>query len=103
MIRDASDAGSEEDALHQDVPEDQPEDADDEHSIADVDSSFADYETSTADDEPSIDDEESTETLVPVPRWLGRDKSAPKLSKDYIIIAQSQPDRLQRASFLKRG
>ena len=35
LIGDASDAGSEEDALHQDVPEDQPEDVDDEPSTAD--------------------------------------------------------------------
>ena len=68
VIGDASGAGSEEDALNQDVPEDQPEDVDDEPSTADVNSSIADDETSTADDEPTIDEEETTETPVPAPR-----------------------------------
>ena len=101
LIGDASDAGSEEDALNQDLPEDHPEDVDDEPSTVDVDSSIADDETSTADDDPSIDDEETTETPVPAPRRSGRDKSAPKWTKDYIMMAQSQQDWLQRATFLK--
>ena len=86
MIGDASDAGSEEVALNQDVPEDQPEDVDDEPSTADVDSSIADDESSTADNEPTIDDEKTTETPVPAPRRSGRDRSAPKWTKDYIMI-----------------
>ena len=80
------------DALNQDVPEDQPKDVDDEPSTVDVDSSIAD-------DEPTIDDEETTETPVSAPRRSGRDRSAPKWTKDYIMMAQSEPDWLQRATF----
>lgn len=57
--REASDADSEEDALHQYVPEDQPEEEEDEEpSIADDETSKADDETSIADDENSIADDE---------------------------------------------
>ena len=76
VIGNASDAGSEEAALNQDVPEDQPEDVDDAPSTADVDSSIVDDETSTADDEPTIDDEETTKTPVPAPRRSGRNMAS---------------------------
>lgn len=127
LTREASDADSEEDALHQDVPEDQPEEEDDEEpstedveepSIVDDETSIVDDESSTADDEiPTADEntfiadeDHSTaddepqldiERPVPAPRRSGRERKAPNWTKDYVMMAQGKPDWLQRATFLR--
>lgn len=119
LTREASDADSEEDALHQDVPEDQPEEEEDEEpSVADDETSIADDETSTADDEIPTADEETfiadedhftaddepqldIKRPVPAPRRSGRERKAPDWTKDYVMMAQGKPDWLQRATFLR--
>ena len=82
----ASEPGPEEDALHQDEPENQTEDdlsTDVEYTIVDV--------------EPSID------IPVPAPRKSSRSRQLPRWTKDYVMMTQVQPepDWLRRATFVK--
>jgi hypothetical protein len=90
LTREASELDSEEDALQQDEPEDQPEDDND------------DRDDLSEDTAPSFDTEPDTETTpVPTPRRSSRQRKTPEWTKGYVMMAQTQPDWLQRATFVK--
>jgi hypothetical protein len=89
LTREASEFGSEEDALQQDEPEDQPGNDDDGDDLSE-------------DTAPSFDTEPDTETTpVPTPRRSSRQRKTPEWTKEYVMMAQTQADWLQRATFVK--